>query len=128
MPDRGKVKACGGSGSILPLFLNFGTRCRSVVRFTTRSHCPPLLPGKPSLYPLNRSFHGPQSMSGLFGEEKMFFLQWESKRDSSVFQFVCLVTISTELFRFRKRKTSSVFFVNFTALLVSNCLSFYQLL
>jgi hypothetical protein len=48
---------------------------------------PSLLPGKRSLYPLNRSFHGPQSMSGLFGEEKIFFLQWESKRDSSVFHF-----------------------------------------
>jgi hypothetical protein len=46
------------------------------------------LPGKRSLYPLNKSFHGLQSMSGLFGEEKMFFLQWESKRDSSVFHFV----------------------------------------
>jgi hypothetical protein len=61
------MKAYWGSGHIAPRILDSGPRWRWVVSFTPR----PLYPqGKSPWYPLDRRLGGPQSLSGLGGEEK----------------------------------------------------------
>jgi hypothetical protein len=61
------MKEYWGSGCIAPSILDFDTRWRWVVIFTTR----PLYPqGKSPWYPLDRRLGGPQSLSGRGGENK----------------------------------------------------------
>jgi hypothetical protein len=61
------MKTYWGSGGIAPRILDFGTRWRWVVSFTSR----PLYPqGKSRWYPLDRRLGGPQSWYGRGGEEK----------------------------------------------------------
>jgi hypothetical protein len=61
------MKVYWGSGGIASRILNLGTRWSWVVSFTPR----PLHPQeKRPLYPLERSFGGPQSRPGRGGEEK----------------------------------------------------------
>ena len=56
-----------GSGGLLPLILNLGTRWRCVVNFMPH----PLYPrDKKTLHPLIRRVGGPQSYFGRFGEQK----------------------------------------------------------
>jgi hypothetical protein len=59
-----------GSGCIDPHFLDLGTNWRWVASFTPRPLSPP---GKSSRYPLDRTLGGPQSRSGRWREEKIYY-------------------------------------------------------
>jgi hypothetical protein len=56
-----------GGGCIYPHFLDLSTSCRWVVSFMSGPH---YSRGKSSQYPLDRRLGGPQSRSGICGEEK----------------------------------------------------------
>jgi hypothetical protein len=62
------MKAYWGNGDIAPGILDLGTRWRWVVSFTPQ----PLYPQGKTLprYPLDRRLSGPQSLSGVGGEEE----------------------------------------------------------
>jgi hypothetical protein len=61
------MKTYWGSGSIVPLILDLGTRWRQVVSFMPRLPYPQ---GKSPWYLLDSRLGGPQSRSGHGGEEK----------------------------------------------------------
>jgi hypothetical protein len=67
LTEHHAMKAYWGSGGVASRILDLGTRWRWVVSFTTRLLYPQ---GKSPRYPLSRRLGGPQSRSGLGGEEK----------------------------------------------------------
>jgi hypothetical protein len=66
------MNSCGVTGSLSPLILNFGTRCRQFASLTARLlH---LTKKRPPPIPIDRGLCGPQSQCGRYVEEENLLL------------------------------------------------------